>query len=244
MDLKSKDTLLSIRQQHVHTEGSSLQEFGLVSSNSLLYSSDKGSYNDPRNRDVFLSYNEQETQNQQPLHRFMDDWPKNRSDHLTVGWPDEYKSDWTQLSMSIPKDSSTFSSCSNSPREKFSLAPPSIPCEQDTVNMSLALRNDPSEKQTSWNPVAWENSMGGPLGEALNSTSNSVEASRSSLILNPRNSKVWDGRSQWGSSPTGVLQKTTFISVSNSSAGSSPRAGNKFGGSNLPDDVPCSIPSS
>lgn len=245
VDLKSKDSLPSIRQQHVRTEGSSPQEFGLVSSTSLLYSSDKDSYNDPRNRDVFLSFSEQETQNQQPLHRFMDDWPKNRSDHLTVGWPDEFKSDWTQLSMSIPKNSSTFSSCSNSPRERFNLTPLSIPNELDTVNMNLALRNDPSKKQTSWNPLTWENSMGGPLGEALNSTSNSVEASsRSSLMLNLRNSEVWDGHSQLGSSPTGVLQKTTFVSVSNSSAGSSPRAGNKIGGSSLPDDVPCSFPSS
>ncbi|WOH10210.1 hypothetical protein DCAR_0729675 [Daucus carota subsp. sativus] len=244
VDLKLKDTVPSIRQHHVRTEESSLQEFGLVSSTSLLYSSDKDSYNDPRNRDAILSFSEQETQNQQPLHRFIDDWPKNPSDHLNVVWPDEFKSDWTQLSMSIPKNSSTFSSCSNSPREKFSLAPLSLPCELDNVNMSLALRNDPSEKQTSWNPVTWENSMGGPLGEALNSTSNSVEASRSSLMLNLRNSEVWDGHSQLGSSPTGVLQKTTFVSVSNSSAGSSPRAGNKAGGSSLPDDVPCSIPSS
>ncbi|KAL8117820.1 growth-regulating factor 2-like [Apium graveolens] len=245
MDLKSKDSLPSLGQQHVRAEGSSLQEFGLVSSTSLLYSSDKCSYNDPRNHDVFLNFNEQETQNQLPLHRFMDDWPKNRSDHLTIGCPDEFKSDWTQLSMSIPKNSSTFSSCSNSPREKFSLMPLSIPSELDTVNMNLAFRNDPSEKQTSWNPLTWENSMGGPLGEALNSTSNSVEdSSRSSLMHNLRNSEVWDGHSQLGSSPTGVLQKTTFVSVSNSSAGSSPRAGNKIGGSSLPDDIPCSIPSS
>ena len=128
------------------------------------------------------------------------------NNHFTVSWMTglrigliisllaglmNFKSDWTQLSMSIPKNSSTFSSCSNSPREKYSLAPLSIPCEIDTVNMSLALRNDPSQKQTSWNPVTWENSMGGPLGEALNSTSNSVEANRSSLMLNLRNNEVW-----------------------------------------------------
>ncbi|KAE8715625.1 bZIP transcription factor family protein [Hibiscus syriacus] len=45
-------------------------------------------------------------------------------------------------------------------------------------------------------------------------------------VMNESNQRGWDNSRHLGSSPTGVLQKTTFGSLSNSSAGSSPRADN------------------
>lgn len=229
--LKSKDDPFSIPKQHVPIGESSQPEFSIDSSASLIYPSDKSSYSNPRNCESFLSLNDQETHHKQPLRHFMNDLPKNKSDRPTVSWPEEFKSDWTRLSMSIPMASCDFSSCLNSPRqEKFTLMPLS--------DMSLGASNDPIKKPTNWIPVAWGNSMGGPLGEALNSIPTSVEANKSSSVLNLM-TEAWDGRPQLGSSPTGVLQKATFVSVSNSSSGSSPGADYKASGS-LTDDVPCS----
>ncbi|KAL6498179.1 hypothetical protein OROGR_028576 [Orobanche gracilis] len=59
--------------------------------------------------------------------------------------------------------------------------------------------NDTIQKQPSWLPVAWGNAMGGPLGEVLSS--------------------------ELGSSPNGVLQKSKFVSLSNSSTRSSSTSG-------------------
>lgn len=60
-----------------------------------------------------------------------------------------------------------------------------------TVNRSL---NESTEKQTNWIPVSWGSAMGGPLGEVLNLKTG-----------------VLNGSPQMGSSPTGVLHKTTLF---------------------------------
>ncbi|XP_076950953.1 growth-regulating factor 2-like [Bidens hawaiensis] len=118
------------------------------------------------------------------------------------------KLDWTQLSMSIPVTASDFSSSSNSPaREKL----------VGLGGLTNDLDHDPTQKHASnWIPISWGNSssMGGPLGEMLNRSSG-VETS-----------EMWDAVGYHmgsGSSPTGVLQKSTFVSLSNSSSGSSPK---------------------
>lgn len=172
------------------------------SSDSLMYPTNYNSFLDP---------------NPNPLPHFVDQWSKVRT-----AWPEELKPDWTQLSMSIPMASSDFSSSSNSPaQEKLAVAPLGLSHEFDL---------DPAHKPASnWIPISWgNNSMGGPLGEVLNrtSSSNGVRSKNASLSA----SETWDHVNyQVGSSPTGVLQKTTFVSLSNSSSGSSPK-GNHGGG--------------
>lgn len=68
--------------------------------------------------------------------------------------------------------------------------------------------------------------MGGPLGEVLNLSNNSNASDQcgknNTSALNLMKDG-WDNNPPLGSSPTGVLQKSAFGSLSNSSAGSSPR---------------------
>jgi hypothetical protein len=94
-------------------------------------------------------------------------------------------------------------------------------------------------RQGNWIPITWESSMGGPLGEVLHLSStiayngsddhygNGGSGGNNSAALNLM-TDGWDNHNSppMGSSPTGVLQKTAFGSLSNSSAGSSPRAEN------------------
>ena len=109
------------------------------------------------------------------------------------------------------------------------------------MQMNLGMNNDPSEanqKQTNWVPISWGSSLGGPLGEVLTNTAGNVKACRNTSSLN-LSTEGWDSSPQLGSSPTGVLQKSTFCSLSNSSSGSSPRAENKknIDGASVFDDV-------
>ncbi|CBI19365.3 unnamed protein product, partial [Vitis vinifera] len=146
--------------------------------------------------------------------RNFDDWPKNQSDRTAISWPDiDLQSDRTQLSISIPMASSDFI----------------LSREFDPIQMGLgvgSVLNEPNQRQANWIPISWETSMGGPLGEVLHSTNNNGGDCKNSSALNLM-TEGWDGSPRLGSSPTGVLQKTSFGSLSNSSAGSSPRAGNK-----------------
>ncbi|KAJ4873341.1 Growth-regulating factor 2 [Raphanus sativus] len=114
---------------------------------------------------------------------------KQHGNHSHSTWPEELKSDWTQLSMSIPVASSSPSSTHITGEDKTTLSP-----------LRLSRESDLSEQETlkkvnTWIPISWGNSLGGPLGEVLNSTTNSPTL---------------------GSSPTGVLQKSTFCPLSNS----------------------------
>ncbi|XP_010939362.1 growth-regulating factor 6 [Elaeis guineensis] len=166
-----------------------------------------------------------------PLRHFVDDWPKNQSDRSTIMWPDveEMQSDRTQLSISIPMASSAFSSSSSSPNhEKLTLSPLKLSRDFDPIHMGLGVGgvlNEVTQRQASWTPISWEASMAGPLGEALTNASStpkdqSKNCSSSSLNLL---TDGWDSSPWLESSPTGVLQKTNFRSLS-SSTGSSPRA--------------------
>ncbi|KAA8522576.1 hypothetical protein F0562_013063 [Nyssa sinensis] len=228
INLKSKDSPFSMKQHNHPFEESSQSEFGLVSSDSLLNPSQKSSYMNSRNYNSFLDFNDQETHDRHPLRHFIDDWPKDQSTRDTIAWPEELKSDWTQLSMSIPM-ATNFSSTSSSPgQDKLALSPLRLSCEVDPIQMGLGGSHDlgePTQKQTNFIPISWASSMGGPLGEVLKRTSSSMGACKNSSTLNLM-TEVWDGSPQLGSSPTGVLQKTTFVSLSNSSSGSSPRADN------------------
>ncbi|KAJ0967707.1 hypothetical protein J5N97_024624 [Dioscorea zingiberensis] len=225
---KAIDSSFSLSKQHNPFEGaSSRTDFGLFSTDSLL--------NAPRNSYTehigFVPSPELKDQQSQahPLRHFFDDWPKNRSDRPPISWPEveETQSNRTQLSISIPM--SDFSSSSSSPnQEKVTLSPLKLSREFDPIPMGLSVGvlNEASQRQASWIPVSWESSMGGPLGEVLTNTNNTTpkECSKnySSSSLNLL-TDGWDSSPRIVSSPTGVLQKTTFGSLS-SSTGSSPRA--------------------
>lgn len=94
--------------------------------------------------------------------------------------------------------------------------------EQTQLSISIPTSSpDPvgiQRQEENWAPISWEAaaSMGGPLGEALNSNSKNNTANTTLNLL----TYGWD----CNSSPTGVLQKTAFGSLSNSTA-NSPRAG-------------------
>ncbi|GFZ10137.1 growth-regulating factor 1 [Actinidia rufa] len=147
------------------------------------------------------------------VHQFMDDWPKTQTDRVSFTWPIvDLQAERTQLSISIPEAASDFMSSTSSPaNEKLTLSP-----------LRLSRDLDTTQRQANWIPISWETSMGGPLGEVLHSTNSSVAECKNSSALNLM-TNGWEGSPRLASSPTGVLQKMTFGSLSNSSAGSSPR---------------------
>ncbi|KAL9238022.1 hypothetical protein vseg_012502 [Gypsophila vaccaria] len=152
---------------------------------------------------------------QHSLRSFTDDpstilWPKTQTQHET-----------TQLSISIPVVPSDYRSSTSSPTgEKVTLSPLRVCLEPDSVQMGLGHCQQPDLGAV----LSWQTSVGGPLGEALKTTSSNLadhDTNSSSLSLL---SKGWEGSLQSTSSPTGVLKRTAPGSLSNSSAGSSPRA--------------------
>ncbi|OMO50924.1 Growth-regulating factor 8 [Corchorus capsularis] len=231
-DLKSKENPFLIpKQQQISYEQNSRNEFGVVSSDSLLNPSHKNSsLIKCRN---FGSSQDEETESQRSFRQFMDDWPKTQSDRSSISWPDVQSSDRTQLSISIPMAASDFMSSTSSPNnDKVTLSPLRLSREFDPIHMGLGVGsviNESNQRQANWIPISWETSMGGPLGEVLHTTNTSSTADcKNSSALNLM-TEGWDNSPSLGSSPTGVLQKTTFGSLSNSSAGSSPRAENNKG---------------
>ncbi|KAK9097125.1 hypothetical protein Sjap_022622 [Stephania japonica] len=229
MNLKSNDSPFSVLKSDL-TFAESRTDFGLISSDSLLNTSQRSSYIDCRNFNSSPDLNEHESRPQDPLRHFIDDWPKNRSDSSSLTWPEveETQLDCTQLSISIPVASSDFSSSSSSPaHEKLTLSPLRLSREFNPIHMGLGvgsvLSNEPTQRQANWIPISWETSMGGPLGEVLNKTNNAGPDCKNSSALNLM-TEGWDVNSHMELSPTGVLQKAAFGSLSNSSTGSSPRA--------------------
>lgn len=225
---KSREASFPVLKQEVLFEESSSQsEFGLISSDSYFNLSQKNNSN--RNYTSFSDFNDEETQDQDLLRHFMDDWPKAQSNHSALAWPEELKPDWTQLSMSTPMTSSDFSSSSSSPKgDKLTLSPLKLSREVDQIQVGQGIEQ--AQKQPNWIPISWGNSMGGPLGEALNSTTTSAGLCKndpSSSVLNLVTEGWLNASPQLESSPTGVLQKSTFGSVSTSSTGSSPQAENR-----------------
>lgn len=241
ISLKSNESTFTISKPENPLEEFSQSFFGLVSTDSLHNPSLRGSGINSKNYCSFLDFNDQETQDQNPLRQFIDDWPKDQSNRSVITWPEELRSDWTQLSMSIPM-ASDFSSSSPTPTEdKLSVSPLRLSRAFEPIQMNLGMStelSEPTRHQTNWIPISWGTSMGGPLGEVLTNTTNSVKACKNSSALNLL-TEGWDGSPQLGSSPTGVLQKAPFSSLSNSSSGSSPGAENKKSreGASLFDDV-------
>ncbi|XWS24074.1 hypothetical protein CRYUN_Cryun28dG0069700 [Craigia yunnanensis] len=229
-DLESKENPFMIPKQHISYEENSRNEFGVVSSDSLLNPSHKSSLIKCRSFGSSQDLTSQETGSRHSLRHFMDDWPKNQSDRSAISWPEvDVQSHRTQLSISIPMAASDFMSSTSSPNnEKVTLSPLRLSREFDPIHMGLGVGsviNEPNQRQANWIPISWETSMGGPLGEVVQSTNSSTADCKNSSPLNLV-TEGWDNSPRLGSSPTGVLQKTNFGSLSNSSAGSSPRAEN------------------
>ncbi|CAA2993484.1 Hypothetical predicted protein [Olea europaea subsp. europaea] len=244
ISLNAKDATFSTHKQHVPFEESSDSEFGIVCSDALVNPSQRISYLNTKDSGSFLGFNYQDATDQRPVRHFIDDCPKDQSNRASVSWPEELKSDWTQLSMSIPVAPSDFSSsCYPSLQKKPTISTARLSDELDPIHTSLGVSNDIGEslkKQLDWSPGSWGNLMGGPLGEVLTSTTISVGAGMSSSSL-----KAYDSSPQLDSSPNGVLQKSTIVSLSNNSSGSSHSAYNKRApkNSSLPNGIGSAIPS-
>ncbi|KAE8657043.1 Growth-regulating factor 8 [Hibiscus syriacus] len=210
-DLKSKENSSLIPKQPISYEQNSRAEFGVVSSDSLLNPSHKGfSLIKCRNFGSSLDASNQETETQHSLRQFMDEWPKTQSDRSAISWPEvDVQSDGTQLTISVPMAATDFISFTSSTNnnEKVTLSPLRLSREFYPIHMGLGVGNESNQRQANWIPISWESSMGGPLGEVLHSTNNSTGECKNT-------------------SPLGVLQKTTFASLSTSSTGSSTRAEN------------------
>ncbi|KAK4571796.1 hypothetical protein RGQ29_030271 [Quercus rubra] len=228
IDHKPKENSFMNQKQQIPYEESTRTEFGLVTSDALLNPSSKSS---SLMNCSSQELSERRTESQQYFRHFIDDWPKIQSDRSAVSWPElDMQSDRTQLSISIPTASVEFISSTSSPssNEKLTLSPLRLSRELDPIRMGLGVSsviNEPNQRQTNWIPISWETSMGGPLGEVLHHSNNNEADCKRSSALNLMTAG-WDSSPPLGSSPTGVLQKTTFGSLSNSSAGSSPRADN------------------
>lgn len=230
LSLLPKENQFSTQKQQNPFEETS-REFGLITSDSFFNPSSKSSSSmiSCRNFDSSHELTDGEAHSQHSLRQFMNEWPKNQSDRSSVSWSDlDTQSDRTQLSISIPMASSDFTPTSSSPNNEklVTLSPLRLSRGMESVPMGLGVGNEQSNRQANWIPISWENSLGGPLGEVLHhSNNNGGGECKNSSVLNLM-TEGWDSSPPLGSSPTGVLQKTAFVSLSNSSAGSSPRAEN------------------
>lgn len=215
---------------------SSRPEFGLVSSDSLMSSP----HSSLENVNLLSSQSLNENQSSASLQHFVD-WPRTPAQG-GLSWPDaeDMQAQRSQLSVSAPMASSELSSASTSPiHEKLMLSPLKLSREYSPIGLSIAAsRDEVSQLEANWATMFRDSSMGGPLGEVLTKNGNAEAKNCLSAPLNLL-TDFWDSSPGMESSPVGVLQKTTFGSVS-SSTGSSPRMENHGaydGISNLRDDL-------
>ncbi|CAN6297925.1 unnamed protein product [Urochloa humidicola] len=211
-------------------------EYGLVSSDSLLSSP----HSSLENVNLLSSQSLNENQSSASLQHFVD-WPRTPAQG-GLSWADteDMQAQRSQLSISAPMASSELSSASTSPiHEKLMLSPLKLSREYSPIGLSIAAsRDDVSQLEANWATMYRDSSMGGPLGEVLTKNGNSEAKNCLSGPLNLL-TDCWDLSPGMESSPVGVLQKTTFGSVS-SSTGSSPRMenhGTYDGINNLRDDL-------
>lgn len=223
MNLESRETSFPIPKQHNPFEESpSPANYGLISSGSPF----KPPSNSYLGNDNFVCSTEFSDQDSptDPLGHFIKEWHRKCSNSSTITWPErEMNSDKTQLSISIPVASSDFSSSSSPTHEKLAPSPLKLSLDSgpDNVNLGVGgLSYDGNQRQASWVPASWESSMGGPLGEVLAHTCITLmdhNNNRSSLNFMANGGDLSPGLR---SSPTGVLHKTNFSSLSNSTISS------------------------
>ncbi|CAL9065084.1 growth-regulating factor 6-like isoform X1 [Musa acuminata AAA Group] len=175
-------------------------ELGHVSMDSLFNDSSSTSSDNISSYITTANLNDQQKR-PHPLQCFNDE-----SDHSNISWSGvEMQSDRTQSSISFPM---ACSPCNSS-------------AEYDPINVGLrvGVPCKVSKCQTGWLPISPESSMAGPLGEVLNRTSSTIKQ-QINFLTDSCDFSPW-----LESSPTGVLQKVLFGSVS-SSTRSSPGAEN------------------
>lgn len=176
----------------------------------------KGSFLANNNFVTSLGIHGQQSQQSQIIDHFIDDWPPSRSESSNLIWPcvEGMQSERTQLSMLLPLPTQDFSSSTSSP----------APERLSPLHMGLGLMGVPDERNSimKWRSAPWETStaasaaMGGPLGEALTSTSSTpIDDNKNFLSLI---NDGWDLTPQLTSSTNNVLQSTTVSSVSSGSA--------------------------
>lgn len=205
-----------LNRSYLNKENGKVQDkLDLSSDNQYSVSTEKSVYRNSSNQ-------------QHPVRQFMDGWPSSQPDCSAFSWTnvDEIQPERTQLSISIPMASDFMSSTSSPVSNKKCPLSPLRLSTQMGLGVSMAAANEDSQRQANWIPISWGSSIGGPLGEVLNKTNNnscSAVDLKNSSALNLM-TDGWDHSPRQTSSPTGVLQKVPFGSLSNSSAGSSPRA--------------------
>ncbi|GMH03203.1 hypothetical protein Nepgr_005042 [Nepenthes gracilis] len=223
IDLNSRENSFPLLKQPIRYQEFAPSVFGVPSSDSLLNVSHKSSClcsNNASAQDLIHRAHAA----RHPLCHFMEEWPKSRGDQSGILWPE---SERTQLSISIPVAPSDFMSSTSSPtHEKVGVLPLRLLQEHDLFEMGLGVggaSDDPYHRRPNWIPISWETSVGGPLGEVLQSSNGSSGDHKNTPALDLL-SKSLGGSPQLSSSssPTGVQQK---ISFGNNNAGSSPRAG-------------------
>jgi hypothetical protein len=235
MNTRNNGSTFPFSKQNNHFEVTSLRpDFGLVSTDSLMSSP----HSSLENVNLLSSQSLNEHQSSASLQHFVD-WPRTPAQG-GLAWLDsgDMQAQRTQLSVSAPMASSELSSASTSPiHEKLMLSPLKLSREYSPIGLSIAAnRDEAGQVQGNW--MFRDSSMGGPLGEVLTKNGNTELMNCMSAPLNLL-TNFWDSSPGLDSSPVGVLQKTTFGSVS-SSTGSSPRMENHSaydGICNLPDDL-------
>ncbi|XP_073306395.1 growth-regulating factor 7-like isoform X2 [Primulina huaijiensis] len=216
------------KRQSAYDDESCHREFGLVTSDSLINPLNRSSTDVTCRNYSDSNFNRDNGVPQHSLRQFMDGWPKNMlaEQRSAVPWLEsDPQPDRTQLSISIPVVTSTFMPQSSPTTDNLETSPLTLSREHRPIHMGLGFGLMPIENNqrgTNWIPISWEPSIGGPLGEVLHNPNNISTECDNDKALNLM--EGWDNSSQQASSPTGVLQRGAFASLSNSSAGSSPQA--------------------
>lgn len=219
-----------IAKQEDKCEGSSLAEFGLMSSDSSLNPL-RHNYVEFGNVHSPLYLNDQEFKDSELLllHHFINEWQENKSDQLGIIWPEaEVQCERTQRSISVPVSSSDFSSSKMSLTEELSLSSFQSSTQLAPFHTGPGLLDESMQKEENSDGTS-EASMREPPEQTLNikiANDDPKDTKNSPSAINFMTEEGGDANPQLGSSPTDILLKTTFKSSSNSSAGSSPRAEN------------------
>ncbi|KAJ7553646.1 hypothetical protein O6H91_06G106800 [Diphasiastrum complanatum] len=185
---------------------------------------------DNRNVSVKTFTGDSKSENQ-PLRHFFDDWPRTR-DACSLSWSDvddenpKANGSSTQLSISITTASSSDISANDSPtRAKTIFSPLKLSMMRNGEDMAdppthMGLGINLNHRKSSWFPTTLETSVGGPLGEVLQSGNPHPVHKEGLNVLK----EDWDSHSQdapQNASPTGVLQKPALGCFSDSSSNAS-----------------------
>lgn len=207
VEQRPDSNLYPFSKQHTLLEGTSFgASFDLISNGSLS-NTPRSSFSDNNSFTPISMLNDQ---------------------HLESIW--HCGGDWSKLAISTPMSDCDFSFSTSSNHDKLALSPLKLSREYDPAHLGLAVGdlNDECQRQANWNPIFWEASLAGPLGEVLNRTNcTSKDQSKNSPTLHIAAADDLDSSTRMEFSPTGVLQKTSFASLS-SSPGSSPMADNRM----------------